>query len=209
MNIIANQGAGMTKCNNILRIIVGFMLVVLLPFFFFAQTSQSDQKSVESDIMVKGGEMEPKIFTRRAMEIVGLELPKGEMSSYILQLWVKLNSKIASIPNQVNSHLLYGIYKGEKVKDKIEYTYLVGVEVKDIEKIPEGLSLWKIYPAECVVFFPHGHIGKVVQTYKEMKDWFETSEYEPVDEGYILEIYNTQQDLNENYIVEIWKELKK
>jgi predicted transcriptional regulator YdeE len=58
--------------------------------------------------------MEPKISTRRAMKIVGLELPKGEMSSYILQLWVKLNSKIASIQNQVNPHVLYGIYKGKK-----------------------------------------------------------------------------------------------
>ena len=153
--------------------------------------------------------MEPKISTRRAMKIVGLELPKGEMTSYILQLWVKLNSKIASIQNQVNPHVLYGIYKGEKIKDKIEYTYLVGVEVKDVEELPEGLSLWKIYPAECAVFSPHGHIGKVVQTYEKMREWSETSEYELVDEGYILEIYNTQQDLNENYVVEIWKELKK
>lgn len=153
--------------------------------------------------------MEPKISTRRAMKIVGLELPKGEMSSYILQLWVKLNSKIASIQNQVNPHVLYGIYKGEKIKDKIEYTYLVGVEVKDVEELPEGLSLWKIYPAECAVFSPHGHIGKVVQTYEKMREWSETSEYELVDEGYILEVYNTQQDLNENYVVEKWKELKK
>lgn len=153
--------------------------------------------------------MEPKISTRRAMKIVGLELPKGEMSSYILQLWVKLNSKIASIQNQVNPHVLYGIYKGEKIKDKIEYTYLVGIEVKDVEELPEGLSLWEIYPAECAVFSPHGHIGKVVQTYEKMREWSETSEYELVDEGYILEVYNTQQDLNENYVVEKWKELKK
>jgi predicted transcriptional regulator YdeE len=70
------------------------------------------------------------------------------------------------------------------------------------------VSVWEIPPAKCVVFFPQGHIGKVVQTYEKIREWFKTSEYEPRDEGYILEVYNTRQDLNENYVVEMWKEVK-
>jgi len=184
------------------------IIMILLSTISLAQTPQGDQEFVEQDTMVKGGEMEPKISTRRAMKIAGLELPKGEMSSYILQLWVKLNTKISSIPYQVNPHILYGVYKGEKVGDEVKYTYLVGVEVESIKELPEGVSVWEIYPAECVVFFPRGHIGNVVQSYGKIREWFKTSEYEPRDEGYILEVYNTQQDLNENYVVEMWKELK-
>lgn len=152
--------------------------------------------------------MEPKILERREMKIAGLELPEGEMPSYILQLWVKLNAKISSIPNKVNPHILYGVYKGEKIGDEIKYTYLVGVEVEDIKELSEELSVWEIYPAECMVFYPQGHIGQIIQIYDKMRKWFKTSEYEPVDEGYILEVYNTQQELNENYVVELWKEFK-
>ncbi len=192
---------------NVFCVMFGFISVILLSTLLFAQTLQSDQESIEYYTDAKGDEMETKISTRRAMKIVGLELPE-KMEPYILQLWIKLNTMMASVPNQVNPHMLYGIYKGEMVGDKIHYSYMVGIEVTDIIEVPVGMSLWEIPPAECVVFFPRGHIGNVVQTYTKIKDWFKTSEYEAHDEGYILEVYNTQQDLNENYVVEIWKEVK-
>jgi len=197
----------MKSDKSVFSIMFWFISVILLSTLLFSQTLQRDQESVEHDTNVKGGEMETKMFTRHAMKIVGLELPE-KMEPYILQLWIKLNTMMASIPNQVNPHILYGVYKGEMVGDKIHYSYLVGIEVTDTIELPEGMSLWEIPPAECVVFFPRGHIGNVVQTYAKIKDWFKTSEYEAHDEGYILEVYNTQQDLNEDYVVEIWKEVK-
>lgn len=192
---------------SVFYMIVTFTMVIFLSNFTFAEKPQSDPESVEQDTVVKGVEMETKISTRRAMKVAGLVLPE-KMEPYFLQLWIKLNTKIASIPNQVNPHVLYGIYKGERVGDKVHYTYMVGIEVKDAQALPEGVSLREIPSSECVVFFPRGHIGNVVQMYKHIREWFQTSEYEPRDEGYILEVYNTQQELNENYVVEMWKELK-
>lgn len=153
-----------------------FVSVILVSTLSFAQTLQRDQETVEHYTNVKGDEMETKMSTRRAMKIVGLELPEN-IGPYILQLWIKLNTMMASIPNQVNPHLLYGVYRGEMVGDKIQYNYMVGIAVPDAKKLPEGMALWEIPPAECVAFFPRGHIGNVVQTYAKIKDWFKTNEY--------------------------------
>ena len=59
---------------------------------------------------------------------------------------------------------------------------MVGREVTDTAKLPEGMSVWEIPSAECAVFFPRGHIGNVVQMYAKITDWFKTSEYEAQDQ---------------------------
>jgi predicted transcriptional regulator YdeE len=200
-------GEMLTFDRSVFCVMLTCTTVTFLSNFTFAQKPQGNPDSVEQDTIVRGVEMETRISTRRAMKVAGLVLPE-KMEPYVLQLWIKLNTKIASIPNQVNPHVLYGIYKGERVGDKVHYTYMVGIEVKEAQVLPEGVSLWEIPSSECAVFSPRGHIGNVVQMYKHIRVWFQTSEYEPRDEGYILEVYNTQQELNENYVIEMWKELK-
>lgn len=151
--------------------------------------------------------MEPAIRERRRIGVTGFTLEGEENSPYFLQLWVKLSGRIADIPGRVNPEVLYGVWRKESRDGELRLTYMAGVETGAVAPAPPGMETWDLPPAPCAVFSPRGDMGKIVDFYQSIQEWFEAGAREPAPEGYVMEVYDTRQPLDAGYRVEIWEEL--
>ncbi len=147
--------------------------------------------------------MNPEIGQRRRLHLTGLTLEGAAMSPYILQLWIKLSGKIMAVSGKVNPEVLYGVWRKGSENGDQRLTYMVGVETHPGGPVPGEMEAWDIHPALCAVFSPRGDIGKIVGSYQEIEGWFEGSSRGSAASGYVVEIYDTRQALDDRYLVEI------
>lgn len=151
--------------------------------------------------------MTPTFQMRTRITVAGLAI-EGDKSPFILQLWVKLATVIGQLPGAGNPQTVYGVWRKEETADGVQHRYLVGVEVGEAAQVPEGIDVWHIHEAECAVFTPQGDMGRIVHSYARIAEWFKGSSRKATKNGYTLEVYDTRQSLDGNYVVEVWEELE-
>jgi predicted transcriptional regulator YdeE len=145
--------------------------------------------------------LEAKVVQREAFKVVGVQLPDaGEDPGLILYAWVALCPKAQLIRNQVQPHLLYGIWYRESDTDK--HCYLVGVEVSELEDVPEGLVAFTVPAGKFVTVTHKGNVGKIAATYDAIMEWMKETGAEHSDAA-TFEVYDTRQQIGGDYEVVI------
>jgi predicted transcriptional regulator YdeE len=86
---------------------------------------------------------ELQIVERPAMSLVGLVKRSTPGSSELPQLWEKFGPRMASIPQQVNPAVSYGVCRDMDMQTN-EFDYLAAVETEAGAPVPEGMVRWEV-----------------------------------------------------------------
>ena len=149
--------------------------------------------------------MEPVIVERRALHLAGVELENGEPRSYlILQVWVALAARARLIERVVEPDVLYGVWLH---RPGAEPSYLAGVEVEAGSAQPERLATATVPACRFASFTHRGSLGGVVGTYERIAKWMAETGAERA-EAATLEIYDTRQHIDDEYVVEVLEPIK-
>lgn len=151
--------------------------------------------------------MEPVFRERRSLRLMGVALTGDGVAPFILLLWVKFSALRASVPDPVDPHILYGVWRKTSAGGRTEYAYMVGVETATSEPAPGGLETWELPPGHCAVFTSTADMTRVVRAYHDIGSWFESGTIKPATDGYVVEVYDSTQPIDEDYTVEIWEGL--
>jgi predicted transcriptional regulator YdeE len=134
------------------------------------------------------GEMEPKIVTRPAFTVVGMEYVGMNKHNEIKGMWDEFVPRMAEIKHPDYSWGTYGICRGEANEDTP--WYLAGVEVSQVENIPAGMAIWEI-PEQRYAVFPCT-LPTLHEAYRHaFEDWLPGSGYQRVD-GPDFELYTEE-----------------
>lgn len=137
---------------------------------------------------------EPKIVTKEAFKIVGMETDFSRSNNLIPWLWQQFNPRVGEIKGVVGN-ARYGICQNPShtlatdSDDDTVYRELVGVEVKGTTKLPDGMVM-KEFPAHKYAVFTHkGFVSDLPKSYNYIYgQWASTTEYRLVD-FYDFELY--------------------
>ncbi len=134
------------------------------------------------------GEMEPKIVTKPAFKVVGMEYVGLNKHNEIKDMWDEFVPRMREIKHADYSWGTYGICRGEANEETA--WYLAGVEVTKVEDVPAGMAVWEIPQQTYAVFactLPTLH-----EAYRyAFEDWLPGSSYQRVD-GPDFELYSEE-----------------
>ena len=122
--------------------------------------------------------MEPKIVTREAFTVLGLQERFTSETEDFEGIW----NRFMSYHNQISALSTDGVYYGVSfVHDGVQageaVDYVAGMAVEEVDEIPEGLVLREVPSARCAVF--ECAMKTIHQTYEHIfESWFPASEYE-------------------------------
>lgn len=134
------------------------------------------------------GEMEPKIVTKPAFTVVGMEYVGMNKHNEIKGMWGEFVPRIGEIKHPDYSWGTYGICRGE-ANEEIPW-YLAGVEVTRVEEVPDGMVVWEI-PQQTYAVFPCT-LPTLHEAYRfAFEDWLPDSSYQRVD-GPDFELYGEE-----------------
>ncbi|MFZ5352979.1 MAG: AraC family transcriptional regulator [Bacillota bacterium] len=96
--------------------------------------------------------IEPLIIEKDSFLLVGMEY-RGNNSNYeIPKLWNKFRSRISKINCRVNHNVTYGFEDTDENTNPGDLRYLAGIEVSNIDCIPDNMVIRKVEKSSYAVF---------------------------------------------------------
>ena len=95
--------------------------------------------------------MEPKIVSKEAFHVVGIEIRAHVQKHDIPQLWATLGSRVCEIPNLVQPGVAYGLTTSFDPETE-EFDYVAGFGVEEVGDVPEGMGSWTVPAATYAAF---------------------------------------------------------
>src|SRR5689334_8088726 len=110
--------------------------------------------------------MKPKIVERGPFHVIGLrERFEPATVKGIPDLWDRYIHREVQIPGQVGeTH--YGVTQDDTKDGKPGFFYTAGVEVKSLDRVPDGFAGFTVPGGTYAVFTHHGPITKFMDTCK-------------------------------------------
>jgi AraC family transcriptional regulator len=154
-----------------------------------------------SKIVIQGGKkMKPEVKELKAWTVMGVLYEGTNENEELKACWAEVGQRAGEIPHAKRNGNWYGLCEPleENVKDldllnkAYSFRYLAGVEVSDVEQVPEGMTVWQI-PMQEYAVFPHcGDVEKMGETYQAIyTTWLPESGYEAVY-AHDFELYNEE-----------------
>ena len=133
--------------------------------------------------------MEPKIESKPAFIVVGMKLRGAFKEGEIPQLWQQYNQRWHEIKHIVDPEIGFGI-EDNFDSNTGEFDYMAGMEVSQVEDLPDGMGVWEI-PAQTYAVFPCT-LQTLMETYQlAYQTWLPNSNYQR-SLGPEFEYYNEQ-----------------
>lgn len=125
--------------------------------------------------------MQPKKITKKSFKIIGMDCLSSEEENVnekdISELWDQFRPRIEEIENTINPDKPLGIYIQNRIYPD-RFTYVAGVEVKNIKSIPKGMVPKIISNSRYAVFIHKGKRENISNTYDNIfNEWEEKSDY--------------------------------
>lgn len=142
-----------------------------------------------------GVTIEPIILKLDTIKVVGIKDKTSLTNNKLSELWGRFLPRIGEVENRIMDRGCYGIclynpdLEIKDINDDMEYEMLTAVEVRDFEKIPDGMMAYSIPPREYAVFTHKGNISNLGLTYSYIYfNWLEKEGY-TIIEGDDFECY--------------------
>ena len=153
--------------------------------------------------------MEPKIISKKAFPIIGIELKttsrEGKNFIEIPQFWTQVIQKkqIDKIPNKKQPGAVLGICMDFRTDG--DFSYIIGSEVTNTDRVPDDMVTKMIPNAEYAVFTAIGKMPDSIQdTTKYIhREWLPKSKFQHADSPE-FELYDERSDNSENSEVDIY-----
>ena len=152
----------------------------------------------------EGVTMEPKIVRKDGFKVVGMQifttLKSNAKNMDIGKLWARFNARMDEIAGRIDPSVAYGICGDPadeetsqcETTEETEFAELVGVEVSDFGRVPDGM-IGRTLPGRTYAVFTHkGRLfpDYLQQTYAYIYGtWIPRSGYE-MHGGFDLEYYD-------------------
>jgi len=147
-----------------------------------------------------------EVVSREEFRVIGVELTDAERRSYlIMQLWVSLCPKLRLVQHQVEPRILYGVWR--QVPGDDQPRYVVGVQVPELEAVPEGMVGVTVPASRFVVAVHRGNMARIGETYQAITSWMREAGAEH-NEAATFEVYDTTQPVTDGYAVPIYEPIK-
>jgi AraC family transcriptional regulator len=151
-------------------------------------------------LLIQGGrKMKFEVKRLEAWKVMGV-LYKGKNENQELQdAWKEVGQRANEIPHKRMNGNWYGVCEPleESISDldfeqAYEIRYVAGVEVTEVDQIPEGMDVWEIPRQEYAIFCHMGDVEKMGETYQLIySKWLPESGYEAVH-AHDFELYNEE-----------------
>jgi AraC family transcriptional regulator len=133
--------------------------------------------------------MEPKIVSLPDFKVVGLRYFGKNENQEISSLWGAANQRLGEIQH-VDSQNAYGVCIMLPDFPSGEFEYIAGLEVTQVENVPEGMVVREVPASQYAVFTHLGSLEKLPATYEYIyRTWIPQSGYQ-LREGLDFELYN-------------------
>ncbi len=134
-------------------------------------------------------EMEPiKFVNLPAFKVMGMKYRGKNLNQEISKLWGELNPRAGEIP--ITGDSAYGVCFMIPDAEKGEFEYVAGFEVKQYDRVPDGMLVVDVPAARYAVFAHRGSLETLGETYRQIyEEWFPGSSFKPHG-GYDMEVYN-------------------
>ena len=154
--------------------------------------------------------MKPRFATKAAFNVIGV-FCRSTPSESLHKLWNDFSARVQEIPNILDQSKAYQVCVFEDANpEKEEYTFIAGMEVKDVSTVPEGMLSHKVQEAHYAIFEHKGLLDTLHKTYEYIfAVWLPDSGYQMVDAD-SLEVYDERFQVgNPESVFEIWVPVKK
>ncbi|MBN2503136.1 MAG: GyrI-like domain-containing protein [Anaerolineales bacterium] len=140
---------------------------------------------------IKESEMEPRIVTKPAFYVVGMQYIGKNPDNEIAKMWQDFIPRINE-PDRIKPEVSYGLCDSsiEGVEDG-EFEYVAGVEVAGPDAaVPEGMVLRSVPERKYAIFTHHGTLDTLGDTYQNIYNtWLPQSGLE-VGNEFDMEVYD-------------------
>lgn len=151
--------------------------------------------------------MEPKFVMRDEFKVIGMEyIGKGE-NGELPQLWTNFIPRMAEIKNITSPNIAYGVCGS--LNEDGSFSYVAGMEVSELNNIPEGMVGLTIPAAKYAVFTQKGSLESLHSIYDYIyKTWLPNSGIE-LAESPMFELYDERFDnFSEKSEIDIYVAIK-
>ena len=133
--------------------------------------------------------MEPKFVTLPAFNVVGMRYFGKNEHQEISDLWGKANQRMGEI-RHVASQNAYGVCIMLPDAPTGEFEYIAGLEVSQVEDVPDGMVVREVPASQYAVFTHLGSLEQLPATYEYIYGtWVPQSGHQLI-EGLDFELYN-------------------
>jgi predicted transcriptional regulator YdeE len=154
-----------------------------------------------------GHPMEPAVVEKHGFRIVGLEMADaGARAPLIMQLWVALAPKAHLIRDQVEPHVLYGVWW--RRPGATGPSYVVGFRVRSGATVPAGMVAVEVPPSRYVMLAHKGSLGHVSASYERIMQWGREQGVQWGGRGVTHEVYDTSQPISDDYTVPVYEPIE-
>jgi len=134
-------------------------------------------------------DMDPQIVTLPAFKVIGMRYFGKNENQEISGLWGEANQRMGEI-RHVASQNAYGVCIMLPDAPNGEFEYVAGLEVSQVEDVPDGMVVREVPAAQYAVFTHLGSLEKLPATYEYIyRTWIPQSGYQ-LTEGLDFELYN-------------------
>ncbi len=116
----------------------------------------------ESEMEAK---IEPKIVTKPAFLVVGMQYVGKNENQEISQMWGRFNPRVPEVKNIIGGNA-YGVCDMVEVAEEGAFEYVAGFEVSRIEDLPEGMIAFMVPEQKYAVFEHWGSLAALRNTYE-------------------------------------------
>jgi predicted transcriptional regulator YdeE/DNA-binding transcriptional MerR regulator len=109
--------------------------------------------------------MEPKVITKPAFMVVGMQYVGKNENQEISQMWGRFNPRVPEIKNIIEGNA-YGVCDMIEVAEAGAFEYVAGFEVSRIEDLPEGMIAFIVPEQKYAVFEHRGSLESLRSTYE-------------------------------------------
>ena len=153
--------------------------------------------------------MEPKIISKKAFTVIGIELitttREGKNFMEIPQFWQQVLRKkqIENIPNKKQPNTVLGLCMD--FRDDGTFSYIIGSEVTNSDNVPADMVSKEIPDANYAVFTARGKIPESIQstTKSIYQEWLPNSKYQHANSPE-FELYDERSNDMMNAEVDIY-----
>ncbi len=157
--------------------------------------------------------MEPKIIMKNGFSVIGMECQMSQEEKEAgfnpaVELWNKFNNRKGEIANAI-PNVNIGLSPYETGYDA-KHSYIAGVEVAKVDKVPDGMVVRTVPAAKFAVFMIKGKISEWGKQFDFIfGKWIPESKYE-FDTVDSMEVYGEKaKDINsEEYEYELYLPIK-
>jgi predicted transcriptional regulator YdeE/DNA-binding transcriptional MerR regulator len=140
---------------------------------------------------IKESEMEPKIVTKPAFYVVGMQYIGKNEDQEIAKMWGNFLPRINE-PARIKPQLSYGLCDSSIAgPEEADFEYVAGVEVAGPDvAVPEGMVLRSVPERKYAIFTHHGTLDTLGETYQNIYNtWLPQLGYKVADE-FDMEVYD-------------------